>query len=91
MNISDYKKRIEEVICRLNEMDNKLHFTLREENYGVFVDAVISGEEHFAIFEPCVMFDDYIDISTAYAELSDKISLLAAGTKLNDPNSYHNR
>ena len=92
MSIASWKKDIHEKIKKLNSLKgHSLNFLFEEDKNFICVRGIGPHGERFGIFEPTVFFEDCTDKEKAYQAMATMITMLLAGTKLNDPAAYHNQ
>ena len=91
MDIKDIKKRIDDNVAKLNEMDCGLVFSFQEEKDVLSLINHGKNNEHcsYGVFSFMIFFEAYTSKYEAYMAAMTNIELLVAGTKLLDHKSYH--
>jgi hypothetical protein len=91
MAMKQWKDSILKNISKLNAMNgHSLYFGLEEKDGGLFLVEYAPDGKRFGIFEPYVLFEDYVSKEKAYQSMDTHVAMLVAGTKLCDPAAYHN-
>ena len=93
MTIAECKIRIKKALDRLNKLDNKVFFSVKETEYGVDIicESKTKTDTRFGAYECYTLFSDYKENISAYYECMFFVETLVLGQMLNDPNSYHNK
>ena len=92
MKISDCKKRIEEAVEKLNEMEHRVVFSFVEDENGICLCCCskANGSSHFGAYEYAALFDEYTCKNTAYEGCMRFTEVIIAAQRLTSADAYHN-
>ena len=91
MTVKDARKRLNEAIKKLNEIQDSLVFEIVETDYSIgFTNhGRLDSNGSFGSYEHSSFFDEYKKKLDAYTNTVMFAELIIAASKLNDPKSYH--
>ena len=92
MTITESKKRLQEAIKNLNDIQKALVFEIEETDYSIgFTNhGRRNPNKSYGAYSHTSFFDEYRKKADAYINTVMFAELIIAASKLNDPKAYHN-